>query len=873
MKQLTNIPKSAARLLGLLCKAEYIEEIIGDLHEYQEELKGQSRWRRKLFFWFHVFNFLKPWALKKLGGTQKLNQYGMLNNYVKITWRGLLRQKLFSAINIGGLAIGLTSAILIFLYVRLESSFDNFYPQSENVYRIYQQNKGHFYRESDAAAVLPVGLAPALRSDFPEVEAATAIHAIKVLLSHDDEHFHEPGLRADQHYFEVFGLPLVMGNPATALSTAEGIVLTASFSKKIFGDENPMGKEILYHNDSKRIVTGIMADVPENSSLQFSYITSMLSSRQYTFDLTDDRWNNYDYHTFVRLLPGADMASFQQRMAQTVYENHPRPNEDMKTAQYIAQPMAEFHMDNYPNFDIGKKGNAQYVKLFSIVAALILLLACVNYMNLAISRSVKRAKEVGLRKVIGAAKGQLIFQFLTESIMMCSLALVISIGLAYWLAPKLGIWLDSPIRLDFQAYPELIPGLITLVLLIGIISGSYPALFMSSMKPVAVLKGFVKGKSANLSIQKLLVLGQYFASTGLVIGCLVLFSQFRFMQEKELGYEREHIVTVPILDGKVRDNIEQLKNKWATNTDILQVSGASELPTDVSSGTMARKEGMAVEDRFLVYRARVDQEYVDLFGLELLAGRNYSNSIQGDLEGTNRVINESAARAFGYEPEEAIGQTYIENKQNRKTIVGVVKDFHMHSMHMEIGPLLLVMRDEYFSYLSFRLREGADISGSLDAIAADIGQYSNYPVDFKFLDDHFDQLYHSERKLGEMLGTFTLLAVIIASLGLFGLAAYMVSQRTKEIGIRKVLGAPVAVILRIVTQDFVKLVFIAFALAIPLTWHLMENWLDQFAYRIQLAWWMFGVAGLVTLLVVLFTVGSHSIKAALLNPVESLRNE
>ena len=703
LKQQTKIPKPAARLLTWLCKPEYIEEIIGDLQEYQEELKDFTGWKRRLFFWFHVFNFLKPWSLKKLGGTQKLNQFGMLNNYVKITWRGLLRQKLYSAINIGGLAIGLTGAILIFLYVRLETSFDQFYPQSENLYRIYQQNKGNFYRDSDAAAVLPVGLAPALRTDFPEVEAATSINTVQVLLSKDEEHFYEPGLLADEHYFEVFQQPLILGDPATVLNAAGSIVLTESLSKRIFGDINPVGQELNYDNNFKMVVKGVMADVPENSSLQFSYITSMLTSRQYTNDLEEDRWNNYDYHVFARLLPDADLPPFQKRMAQLVFDNHPRPSEDMLTTEYIAQPISEFHLDSYPNFDIGKKGNAEYIRLFSIIAVLILLLACVNYMNLAISRSVKRAKEVGLRKVIGAVKGQLVFQFLTESVMMTSIALMLSLGLAYWLAPQLGVWLDSPIRLDFEVHPELVPGLILLVILIGAISGSYPAFFMSRMKPVSVLKGTVKGKGANLSVQRLLVLTQYFASTALVIGCLVLFSQFRFMQEKELGYDREHIVTVPILDRGVRDRFDELKNRWSMNADILQVSGASELPTDVTSGTMARKEGMAVEDRFLVYRARVDAEYLNLFGLDLIAGRGYSKDIQGDLQGTNRVINESAARAFGYEPAEAIGKTYIENKQNRKTIVGVVKDFHMHSMHMEIGPLLLVMRDEYFSYLSFKL--------------------------------------------------------------------------------------------------------------------------------------------------------------------------
>ena len=796
----------------------------------------------------------------------------MFHNYFKMTLRSLYRQKLYAAINIGGLMIGLTSAILIFVYVDLETSYDQFYGNSDQVYRIYQQNKGHFYRESDAAAVLPVGLAPALREDFPEVISATAVNTTQVLISLDNDHYYERGLMADAHYFEVFQYPLILGDPSTVLSTAEGIVLTESFSKKLFGDANPIGKELIYRKNLKRVVTGVVKDLPANASFQYAFILPMLSSPQYVGDLKDDRWNNYDYHTFVYLNEGADVASFQSRMVKLVLDNHPRPTEDMQTTEYIAQPLAEFHLDTYPNFDMGKKGNAEYVRLFSLIAILVVLLACVNYMNLAISRSVKRAKEVGLRKVIGAVRRQLIAQFITESVLLTSIALVLSLGLAYLLAPAFGLWLDSPISLDLATYPRLVPGLVVLVILVGVISGSYPALFMSAMKPVEVLKGTVGGKSAKLLVQRVLILAQYVTSITLIIGSLVIFSQFSYMQNKELGYEREHIVTFSVLDGDVRKSFDQLKAKWEQNPDILMVSGASELPTDVTSGTMARREGMAVEDRFLVYRARVDQDYLDVFGLELVAGRNYSKELQDDLQ-QNRVINESAARAFGYEPEEAIGKTYIENKANRKTIIGVVKDFHMHSMHMEIGPLLLVLRDDYFSHLSFKLRAGADISGTLATISNDIKALSNYPTDFKFLDDHFDQLYKSDRKLGEMLGAFTLLAMIIASLGLFGLAAYVVSQRTREIGIRKVLGAPVAVILRLVTQDFVRLVLIAIVLAVPLAWFTMENWLDQFAYRIDLAWWMFGLAGLLATVVVVCTVGAHSVRAALANPVESLRNE
>lgn len=865
-KRNTIPPKLAEKVIRWFCKEQFLEEIIGDLYEYHDEIKEHPSWKRNLLYWFHTVNFLKPWALKSISGSQKLNNYGMLKNYFKISWRSLFRQKLYSFINIGGLTIGLTCFILIFLYVQHERSYDRFYKDSDNIHRVYKRNIGYEYMGTDKQALMVVGMAPSLMADFPEVLYASTLKDQVALLSFDENHYHENGLRVDENFFKVFDLDLMQGNAETALQVTESIILTESLAQKMFGDQDPVGQPVMIHNRDAFIVTGVIEDAPSNSSFQYTFLTPMTSSAQYVREMKGDQWNNYDYYTFLKLSPQVTAQTLENKLPQlieTYQKDYPYQ------LSYHVQAMTDLHLETEVNSDVGLKGNPQYVSLFSFIAVVVLLLACFNYMNLAIARSIKRAKEVGLRKVIGAVRRQLIVQFITESVLISFIALGLAMICTYFTLPLFAEWLERPISLNLLENTWLIPGLVLLTFLVGAFSGSYPALFMSSLKPIDVLKGRINQGLSGMKLQRILVIAQYATSIVLVIGSLVISRQFRFIQDKELGYDTEQVVTVTMLDRKTLEVVDELKNEWSSNPNIISYTTTSELPTNVTSGTIVRPKGAGEEQEFEIYRARMDFGYLDVFGIELIAGRDFSPEIKTDLTHA-RIINESAAKALGWTPEEAIGKQITEVTD--KTIIGVIKDFHMHSMHMEIGPLMLMMRGNWFQYMALKVRP-ENLSETIGAIQVSIEKYSPYPFEYRFLDDRFDELYRTESRLGEMFGVFTVLAILIASLGLFGIAAFATGQRRKEIGIRKVLGASVQSITTSLASDFLKLVIIGFILAIPIAWFAMNSWLSDFAYRVNIEWWMFVLAGGTAFVIALLTIIAQSIKAALSNPVNCLQNE
>ena len=615
-----------------------------------------------------------------------------------------------------------------------------------------------------------------------------------------------------------------------------------------------------------------MEDPPTNASIKVSFVTNIQSANsQYADEMAEDRWNNNAYYTFFTLSSQANPLTLQDKFPALLekYVKHEEtyPFRDI----YLLQPLSALHLETNLNFDIGLKGNPTYISLFSLIAVVVLLLACINYMNLAIARSIKRASEVGLRKVVGARRGQLIGQFMGESVLVAFLALVVALGLAYFLSPVFGYLLERPIELNFTKNGWLLPGLLVLVVLVGVCSGSYPAFLMSSLRPVQALKGRVDGRFSGMQIQRWLMVGQYAVSIVLIISSLIIYRQFQFIQDQELGYDKDHIITISVLDIDLLERMDVLKNEWLTHPNVISVTAAAELPTNVTSGTVIRPMDENSQDGFNIYRARVSYDYLKVFGIELIAGRDFSPDIASDLAEA-RIINETAAQALGWIPEEAIGQQYINYNDEKKTVIGVVKDFHMHSMHRAIAPLLLELGDSYLFYIALKVRpEG--LSETIASVEKSIRRYSPYPFEYQFLDERFDQLYQADLRRGEILAFFTLLSVLIASLGLFGMAAFTARQRTKEIGIRKVLGASVSNIVKLLSQDFLKLVLVGFVIAVPLAWYAMQRWLADFAYRIALEWWIFALAGVIALIVALLTISSQSIQAALSNPVDSLRNE
>ncbi|NJO02780.1 MAG: FtsX-like permease family protein [Bacteroidia bacterium] len=795
----------------------------------------------------------------------------MYKNYFKIAWRNLRRQKLYSFINIGGLAIGLTCFILIFLYVQHELSYDRFYPDADRIYRVYQRQEGNVFLGSDYFAVTPAQLASTMMKEFLEVTSATSIQTPSALLGYRRQSYWENGIRADAHFFEVFAYSFLRGNPQTALKNPRSIVLTRSLARKIFGHQNPLGQTLSYQAFQEPelfTVTGVMEDLPTHASFKFSFIASILTDNNYVRDMSQEKWNGNSFYTFFKLADKAEPAVLEAKLPalirKYVHYNGNVPFED----QYFIQALADLHLQTNINFDIGLKGSPRYVQLFSLIAVVVLLLACVNYTNLAIARSLKRTQEVGLRKVVGATRRQLIGQFLCESVLIAGLAFVLALGLVQPLLPVFGYLLERPIELNLTENIYVLPILLGIVLLVGMLSGSYPAFFMSSLNPVQVLKGKPGRRVAGIGVQRWLVVGQFVASIVLIISSLVIYRQFQYIQNKELGYDRAHILSIQVRDPAVRERFKVIKDEFLEQPSVLEVSATEHLPVNISSSTLIKnQEGSDLT----IYQTSVDDDFLTLFDIQLIAGRNFSPDLQTDAQG-KCLINETAAKALGWTPEEALGQKFnYFNGENTHTIIGVVKDFHMHALYQPIEPLM-IRQIQYVNHIAVKIRP-ENMPQTLARLKKELAKHSAYPFEYAFMDEKFNQLYQDDRRLGEMFGFFTVLSILIASLGLFGLAAFTAEQRTKEIGIRKVLGASIKHIVTLLSRDFLRMVLVGFGLAVPVAWYLMHQWLQDFAYRVEISWWIFALAGLAALVTAFLTISYQSFKAALANPVDSLRDE
>ncbi len=874
MSSKTTPPTWLLRFFRWFCHPDFQEDIEGDLLEiFTQQVAEKGPQKAKWYFLLEVVSLIKLNLLRPFKSNTPFIPVGMYKNYFKIAWRNLYKQKLYAFINIGGLAIGLTCFLLIFVYVQHEHSYDRFYPNSNRIYRVYQQQVGNIYSGSDYFAVTPAGLASVLKNEYPEVTQATTIEDFEALLGREKAYFWEKGLWADKHFFQVFEFPFLQGNPRTALTQKESIVLTASLAEKIFGKQNPIGQKLSFQNNEQYTVTGVIQNPPVYTSFQFSFIINIEANANYSDYIKKETWNSNAYHTFFTLNEQADSRDLQRKMPALV-EKHVDYGENFAfESTYLVQPLHDLHLQTNINFDIGLKGNPRYLNLFSLIALIVLLLACINYMNLAIARSIRRAKEVGLRKAVGAQRSQIISQFLLESIMITALALSLAWVLTQLLLPIFGQFVERPLVLDVVATPWLLLGLFFLMVLVGILSGSYPALFMSSLNPVEVLKGKLSKKNLGIQLQRWLIIGQYAASITLIISSLIIYHQFQYIQHKELGYETEHILSIQVQDPSLNEEFKVMKEEWLQQPQVLEVSTSQDLPVNSNSNTVINNvENFDDKSEIIIYNNKVDYNYIDLFGLELLAGRNFSPDFGTDAE-RKCILNERAVKALGWTTSEAVGkQFYRMQDPDKYTVIGVMKDFHTHSLHLPIEPMMLMLKEQLSTYVSVKVSP-ENLPQTIAVLEETMAQYSPYPFNYSFMDDQFDQLYKADLKLGKTFNFFTMLAILIASLGLFGLAAFTTKQKTKEIGVRKVMGATAQHITHMLTKDFLKMVIIGFVLAIPVAWYFMRQWLEDFTYRIQLQWWMFALGGIIAVIIAFLTVGFQSFKAALTNPVEALRNE
>ncbi|MGA0557630.1 ABC transporter permease [Larkinella sp. VNQ87] len=794
----------------------------------------------------------------------------MLHNYLKITLRTFWKNKLFSGLNVVGLGIGMAAVWLMALYVIDEWSYDRFHAQADRVVRVvhYAQWSGGNLKLAPTSA--PYG--PTLQKEYPEVEKTVRLHPEGggTLTFNDKKIEANDIFFADPAVFDVFTLPFLYGDPATALQKPQTIVLTRSLAETLFGDaRKAVGKTVEFSNHFPNTVTGVIEDIPTNSHLRFSALRSMPTN--YT-----SGWQNFELYTYLLLAKGSDPKTLEAKLP-GFFEKYIKPEMGNVDYRIELQPLTAIHLHSHLDYEISPNGNSRTVSIFAGVAALILLIACINYVNLYTARSLKRTREVGVRQAIGSYRWQLIGQFLTESMLMTFLAGLVSMVLVITALPFFNQLADKSLSIDHSLATLLGAALLSLVL--GALSGLYPALMLSGFRPVTALRGLVGDRLGSTLFRQSLVVFQFVAAIALIACSGLVYRQMRFVMQKDLGFNKEQVLTFHIDNEDVRKRVEALKEALVQSPLIESASAASNPIGNNNiggSGMFFEQNGLISPSSQVVQKFSVDSDYLKTLEIKLLDGRNFSESFKSDWMGAV-LVNETLVKQLGWK--KPVGKRlkyYIDNEKNtaEARVVGVVRDFHTYSLQHKIEPLVLQMPAPFEKDNVYVRIQPGNVTEALAHIRAVYKTFdpANSP-EFHFLDENFSQQYKAEQKQGEILLTFTVLAVLIACLGLFGLAAFAAEQRTKEIGVRKVLGASVSSIVALLSKDFLKLVGMAIAVATPVAWYAMNEWLQSFEYRLDPAWWVFAVAGLLALIVALLTVGLQGIKAALANPVNSLRSE
>ncbi|MFA9452648.1 MAG: ABC transporter permease [Candidatus Aminicenantaceae bacterium] len=796
----------------------------------------------------------------------------MLKNYLLIAWRNLNKNKGYSLLNILGLAVGMAVFVLIFLYVQHELSFDRWHENADRIFRVVQHQPGNMYLGSDRFAVTQAPLAAALMQEFPEVVAATRLDSSgNVLLTYGEKNFLEKNVHwADPYLFKVFSIELLRGDPETALTDPNSILFSETVARKFFGDQDPIGQTVVYIEEHDMRVTGVFKDFPKNSHFTMDVILPF-DAMPVLLDRKLDSWGNSSFYTYFLLQEGADPAQLEGKLPD-MFKKY-RNDQGWDSAGYILQPLTRIHLYSNINFDISPGNDIRYIYLFSSIAFLLLVIACINYMNLATARSAKRAKEVGMRKVVGARRNQLIKQFLGESTMLTLVALVLTLGLVVLSLPAFKGFIQRDLSFDPMHNPGLLLGVMGTFVLVGLLAGAYPAVYISRFKPISALRSASsKGKGGAL-FRNLLVVFQFTVSILLILSTVVVRNQLHYIQNKEMGYSRDHIVVVRPRDTNLQQQLEALKTELKNHPDVLSVAASSSLPNHVSSQTNAKWPGKPEDLRVPIYVCDADYDFLDVFDLKLAQGRNFSREHVSDAKGAF-LLNEAAVQAIGVDAPLGMNFNRWGNEEPAGQIVGILKDFHMHSLHQEIKPMYVFLDLERdYRNISIKIR-GERIPSTLAHIEETMLTFSpKYPFEYSFFDEVFDRAYRAEQRIEGIFSTFALLTVFIACLGLFGLSSFTAESRTREIGIRKVLGASSPSILQLLSRDYVKKVLIANILAWPLGYYAMYTWLQNFAYRIDLGVFPFLGAGLIALLIALLTVSFQTFRAAAANPADSLRYE
>ena len=790
----------------------------------------------------------------------------MLNNYIKVAIRNLLRQKGFSFINILGLALGISCTALIGMWVNDEMSYDRFHNGFDRMYRItatLPEMKVH-------AAVTSAPLALAITNEIPEIAEAVRISgASSDLIQVGDVKFEEKGvIYADSNFFSLFSFPFIKGDRERALQNPEGIIITERMAMKYFGTLDVLEKTIRKNNENDFTVTGVIANIPHNSHLQFDFIHPMRFLARTNNDLKNNVWDNFNYYTYIKLNDKAQqsksaIADLEKKM-QAIYKK----NEPVLKVGFVLQPLAKVHL--YSNFlaDIPGHGNAQNVYIFTVVAVFILVVACLNFMNLATARAARRAKEVGLRKVVGAIRPHLMAQFLAESLVVALLSLVLALLIIFLVLPYFNTLGGKNLTLDFTNM-EMITGLLGITIITGLVAGSYPALYLSGFVPATVLKGSFTARGSGSLFRNTMVVIQFAVSISLIVGTTIVYRQLKYIQHLNLGYDKENLLYVP-MTGELWSKYEALRTSLGNNRLTSQYSFISNLPTTTSNATISVEwTGKNPDTQPLFYNLAIDENFEEVFKATILEGHGYGENAKAD--SVNIIVNEMALKTMDMTLESAVG-TKIKVYSREVTIIGVVKDFNFKPIQEAIGPMFL-NRNTWGGYAMIRTLPGEtqNTIKALEQICKTINP--GYPFNYSFLDQDIANLYTAEQRLGSLFNVFAILAIVISCLGLYGLSAYLAERRTRELGIRKVLGASGFQLVYLLSATFTRPILIATAIAVPLAWYGMSQWLSGFAYHVDIDWMVFVVAFLSALIIAWLTVSFESIKAATTNPVKSLRSE
>ncbi len=785
----------------------------------------------------------------------------MLKNYFKIAWRNLFRNKGFSLTNLLGLSIGMTCAILIFLWVQDELNYDKSQKNYKDIYQVMAHRDFNNQIFTDPSMVLP--LAQSIEKEAVQVKhAVVTTHQQPANFSYGDVKLKKDGYTVSEHFFDVFSVNFLKGTPATAINDPSSIVLSNSAARALFGNDDPINKVVKIDNDNVAKVTGVFEDIPANTTLQFDYIRPFNYSNE-DIKRAMTEWVSSSWLVFVQTMPGANIAALQKKINDIKIQHDPK---DKKVSSYFTFPMSKWRL--YSDFKDGKNagGMIEYVRLFTIIAIIILLIACVNFMNLSTARSEKRAKEVGIRKTLGSHKKQLLLQFFTESIILAFISFVVSVLAVYLLLPSFNVLVDKHLVLNITR-PVFWLGALIIILFTGIVAGSYPALYLSSFNPIKVLKGtFSGGKNAVLP-RHVLIVAQFIISILLISATIIVYQQIKLIKDRDMGYNPNNLISIPGTPD-TQKNFDVIKHELLQTGMFNAVTRTMAPITQIwwrSPGP--GYTGKPADQNIIFTGLTTDKDFTKTMGIKMVSGKDFSGT---PVDSSSMLLNKAAVEAMGLKDPVGMKMRYGKDF----TVIGVTDNVIMESPFKPVDPMMIFYDPPNSNYISMRLNNGVQPQKALGSMETIFKKYNPaYAFEYEFVDKEFGKKFLNEELISKLSNIFAMLAIFICCIGLAGLAAFTIEKRIREIGIRKVLGATVQQLLLLISKEFLKLVLIAFVISIPLAWWLMHNWLQKYEYRVNISIWMFGIVGFVILLLTLIVVSANTMSAAMRNPVKSLRTE